>query len=310
MQVFQQMLILFLLMMVGYICYRIHIINDAGIKCLTSLVVYVGNPAVIFAACLGENKLTLRELLSLGILIIVIYIALVILALFIPKLLFLDKKTGGTYQVMTIFSNIGFMGYPIVAALYGTGAVFYAALFAIPYNILIYTYGIAVLTQDESTDIREFFSLKKIINVGFIACILTLIVYIFHLPVPTVLGSTVTQLGNMTIPLSMIVIGTSLAKMNLLDLFTDMKLNLFSMIKLLIIPIIFMLVISRFITNPVILGVCMVELSTPVGSMVALLAQEYEGDDLLAAKGVTLTTVLSVITIPVVSVICSFLHLI
>lgn len=206
--------------------------------------------------------------------------------------------------MMTVFSNIAFMGFPVIAALYGNGALLYAALFTIPYNVLIYTYGIAALqTGEKKGSFKESVSLGRILNVGVIACVLTMVIYLCSIPVPAFIKSTITNLSNLTAPLSMMVIGASLATIDLKKLFTDARLLLFSFFKLLVIPIIGMLIIRQFVESEVICGVCMVMLATPVGSMTAMLAQQYDGDYEMASRGVMLTTVLSVVTMPLVSML-------
>lgn len=300
----QQMVVLFLLMAVGYYCYRKEIITDEVSKKLSMIVVNIANPAMILTGCMGEGKIQGRELLMVAVLIVAVYASLLLLALLIPLLLRIEKKSRGTYQVMTVFSNIGFMGFPVVAALYGNEAVLYAALFTIPYNILIYTYGIAALQPAEKKgSLKESFSLSRILNVGVIACVITVIVYLCRIPVPSFIKTTVTHLSNLTAPLSMMVIGASLATIDLKKLFTDKKLLLFSLVKLLLIPLGGMLVIRQFVKDPVICGVCMVMLATPVGSMTAMLAQQYDGEYEMASKGVALSTILSVATMPLVSLL-------
>lgn len=143
--------------------------------------------------------------------------------------------------------------------------------------------------------------MKGILNVGFIACIVTIIIYFLDLRVPAFAESTLTHLSNLTSPLSMMVIGASLAAIDLRKLFTDGKLLLFSAIKLVVIPIIGLLVIRQFVDSEMLLGVCLVMLATPVGSMTAMLAQQYDGDYEMASKAVALTTILSVATMPLVS---------
>lgn len=113
----------------------------------------------------------------------------------------------------------------------------------------------------------------------------------------------VTSLSNLTAPLSMIVIGDSIAMMNVKELVKDMKLLLFSLLKLLLIPVIGVLIMRGLEINEILVGVCMVMLATPVGSMTAMLAQQYEGDYELASKGVAITTILSVVTMPAVSIL-------
>ena len=298
----QQMIVLFILMGVGYICYRQEIITDEVSRKLSAIVVNIANPALVLSACTGENKIQGRELLMIAVIVIAVYAALLLLALLIPKLLLVEQKSRGTYQAMTVFSNIGFMGFPVVAALYGNEAVLYASLFSIPYNVLIYTYGVTAMAK-EKEKVKGSFSLKRIFNVGVIACMITIVVYLLRIPVPRFIGTTITNLSNLTAPLSMMVIGASLATIDLKKLFTDGKLLLFSAVKLLLIPIAGVLIIRQFVDNDMICGVCMVMLATPVGSMTAMMAQQYDGDYEMASKGVALTTILSVITMPVVSLI-------
>jgi len=278
-------------------------ITDEVSKKLSAIVVNIANPAMVLTGCMSEDKIEGRELLLVAALVVIIYVVLVVLAMIIPALLKVDKKSRGVYQAMTIFSNIGFMGYPLVSALYGSGALLYASLFTIPYNILIYTFGVSAMSAGEKVSIRESFSLKRVLNVGVIACIITIVVYLLQLPVPGFIKTTTTYLSNLTAPLSMMVIGASLAVIDIKKLFTDGRMLLFSALKLLVIPVAGVLLIRQFVDNEVICGVCMVMLATPVGSMTAMLAQQYDGDYEMALKGVALTTVLSVITMPIVSMI-------
>ncbi len=306
----QQMIVLFILMGIGYFCNRKDIITEEVSKKLSAIVVNIANPALILTGSMGEERIQGKELLLTAVIMLIMYGALLLLAFFLPVLLRVEKKSRGTYQAMTVFSNIGFMGFPVIAALYGNGALLYAALFMIPYNILIYTYGISAMTGKEKETSREknlsqkkASSIGRIFNIGVIACILTILIYLFGIPVPAFVKTTVTHLSNLTAPLSMMVIGASLADIDLKKLFTDGKLLVFSAIKLVLIPVIGVLLIRQFVDNQVLCGVCMVMLATPVGSMTAMLAQQYDGDYEMASRGVALTTILSVATMPLVSAI-------
>lgn len=318
----EKMVVLFLLMGIGYLCYKKGIITDEAGKKISAIVVNIANPALVLTGCLGEEKIQGQELLVTVVIIVAMYTALILIAQILPKFLRVEKESQGTYKAMTIFSNIGFMGFPVVAALYGNGALLYAALFTIPYNILIYTYGISSMSssaagnkggsmsveekrdgQKGEKDSHFSYLLGRIVNVGVVACIVTIIIYLCQIPVPGMFADTINYLSNLTAPLSMMVIGASLATIDLKKLFMDVKLLIFSVIKLLVIPIVGMLIIRQFVSNEVICGVCMVMLATPVGSMTAMLAQQYDGDYEMASKGVALTTILSVATIPLVSML-------
>ena len=239
----EQMIVLFIIMGAGFLCYKLQIITDEVNKKLSAIVVNIANPAMVLTGCMGDDKISGQELLKVFGLVIIVYTVLVLLAMVIPALLKIDKKSRGTYQAMTIFSNIGFMGFPVVAALYGNSAVLYASLFTIPYNILIYTFGVSAMSTGEKVSLKESFSIKRVMNVGVIACIITIIVYFLQIPVPSFIKTTTTHLSNLTAPLSMMVIGASLATMDIKKLFMDGKLLLFSVLKLLVIPVLEVLLI-------------------------------------------------------------------
>lgn len=299
----QQMIVLFLLMIIGFICYKKEIITDEVSKKISAIVVNIANPALILSGGMEKDSVIQgEELLVVMAIIVIMYVVLVLLGQLLPKLLRVEPKSRGVYTAMTIFSNIGFMGFPVIAALYGKQALLYAALFTIPYNLLIYTYGISVMEISkeavQSQKKRRSIPWKRIFSPGVIACIITIFIYFGGIPVPDFMQTTVSSLSNLTAPLSMMVIGASLATISVKKLFGDRTLLLFSAIKLLVIPIVGTYLIKLFVHHEMIIGVCMIMLATPVGSMTAMLAQQYEGDYEMAAKGVALTTILSVITMP------------
>lgn len=296
--VLQQMAVLFIIMVIGFWAFKKNMIDSTTSKKLSSIVVNIANPAMILSGVIGDtSQIQGRDLILTITASLIVYIALLAIGIILPKILAIPAKSVGTYSVMTVFSNIGFIGFPIISAVYGSGALLYASIFLIPYNILIYTYGIQMMKQGD----KEAFHWKKVINIGVIFCIISIFIFITNIPIPNWIANTISTLSSLTAPLSMMVIGASFATMNIKKLFCDGKLLLFSIIKLLVIPIIGTLIAKQFIHNYALCGVIMIMLSTPVGSMTAMLAQEYNGDYELASKGVAITTLLSVLTIPIVS---------
>lgn len=298
----QQMIVLFIYMLIGYIaCKKGRLDIGAGQK-LSWIVVNVANPSLIISSVINEEGGIMGDRLLLTVVIaIMMYSILLLLAKIIPWIFRVPQRNHGIYKIMLVFNNIGFMGFPVIAAVYGKSALLYGAVFMIPYNVLIYTYGIQILEGTNGK--REKFQIKKILNIGILACVIAAVLYIGRFPVPEFVKAVTEGLSNLTGPLSMIVIGISMTKISLGRLFTDVKLVIFSAVKLLVIPILGMIIIKQFVTDEILCGVCMVMLATPVGSMTAMLAQQYGGDQEMATKGVSLTTILSVITIPIVSAI-------
>ena len=298
----QQMIVLFIFMGIGFYCGKKGFISDSSAKTLSFIVVNIANPAMILNAGLSDEALIQgKELAFMFLLAIGVFAFLILLGYIIPPILRVPAEDIGPYKVMIIFNNIGFMGFPILQATYGPQSLLYASLFLFPFNILIYTYGIACMRKNSQE--KESFDLSKAVNVGTIACAVSLIIYLFGIPVPDFLKTTASSLSGLTGPLSMMVIGQSMINMKAKEMFGDIRLFIFSLIKLVAVPVVGIMILKLFITDELILNVCYIMLATPVASMAAMLAQQFDGDYKLASKGVALTTILSVITIPLVSLL-------
>ena len=286
----QQMGILFVYMMIGYVACKKEYFDQEFGKKLSWLVVNVANPMLAISAVVNnEEQIAKKDFYVTILLAICFYAFFLILAQILPRLIGVQKSDIGVYKMMTTFNNIGFMGFPVIAAAYGNGALIYAVPFSIMFNILCYTWGIQTLCGG-----GEKGNWKRIINIGTISGIISIVLFFMQIPVPKMICS-------LSGPLSMLVIGISIAAMELKDLFTDVKLLKFALIKLLAVPVAAMLLVCQVIDNRLICEVFLVMMATPAASMCAILSQQYGGDYELAAKGVALTTILSVVTMPIVS---------
>lgn len=293
----QQMGILFVYMMIGYVACKKEYFDQEFGKKLSWLVVNVANPMLAISAVVNnEEQIAKKDFYVTILLAICFYAFFLILAQILPRLIGVQKSDIGVYKMMTTFNNIGFMGFPVIAAAYGNGALIYAVPFSIMFNILCYTWGIQTLCGG-----GEKGNWKRIINIGTISGIISIVLFFMQIPVPKMICSLSAGLSNLTGPLSMLVIGISIAAMELKDLFTDVKLLKFALIKLLAVPVAVMLLVCQVIDNRLICEVFLVMMATPAASMCAILSQQYGGDYELAAKGVALTTILSVVTMPIVS---------
>ena len=293
----QQMGILFVYMMIGYVACKKEYFDQAFGKKLSWLVVNVANPMLAISAVVNnEEQIAKKDFYVTVLLAICFYAFFLILAQILPRLIGVQKSDIGVYKMMTTFNNVGFMGFPVIAAAYGNGALIYAVPFSIMFNILCYTWGIQTLCGG-----GEKGNWKRIINIGTISGIISIVLFFMQIPVPKMICSLSAGLSNLTGPLSMLVIGISIAAMELKDLFTDVKLLKFALIKLLAVPVAAMLLVCQVIDNRLICEVFLVMMATPAASMCAMLSQQYGGDYELAAKGVALTTILSVVTMPIVS---------
>ncbi len=299
----QQMMVLFLYMLIGYVACKKGKFDDVFSKKISWLVVEIANNAMIISAAINsDGNIKGKDFITTLILAIIVYAVLMGVAALLPLVCKFPIQERGIYQIALVFNNIGFMGYPIISAVYGTSALLYAVLFSITFNVLIYTYGVQKIRSCKGNQ-TDGDSKGSFINVGVLCGFLALILYIAQIPMPQFIKTTASGLSNLTSPLSMMVIGISLCKIPLGKLFSDVKLLIYSLVKLLVIPIIGMFVINRLVSNEMLCHVCMIILATPAASMVVMMTEQYDGNEELAARIVALSTLLSVITIPIVSAV-------
>lgn len=298
----QQMIVLFIYMMIGYFCCKKGWLDIETSDKISWIVVNIANPGLIISAAVnGERQVAGKELFYITGVAVVLFLALIVVGMIVPVLFRIPKDKRGIFNSMSTFNNIGFMGFPIISATYGNEALLYASVFVLPFNALIYTYGISRIGGGAGG--REKFQLKKILNIGVYSCLISLIISVCQIQVPEFVKTTTAGLSDLTAPLSMMVIGMSLTKLNLKELFLDLKMIAFCLVKLLLIPVLGMMVVNRVIDSEMLCAVCMIMMATPAASITVMLAQQYHGDVEMASKGVALTTVLSVVTIPIVSAI-------
>lgn len=299
----QQMMVLFLYMLIGYGACKKGKFDDVFSKKISWLVVEIANNAMIISAAINsDGSIKGKDFITTLLLAVGVYAVLLGVAALLPLICRPSIQEKGIYQIALVFNNIGFMGYPIISAVYGSSALLYAVLFSITFNVLIYTYGIQKVQsfgQDSETEKAK----GSFFNVGVLCGFLALFLYIAQIPMPQFIKTTASGLSNLTSPLSMMVIGISLCKIPLRKLFSDIKLLLYSLVKLLVIPIVGMFIINRIVDNEMLCHVCMIILATPAASMVVMLAEQYDGNEELAARIVALSTLLSVVTIPLVSAV-------
>ena len=217
----------------------------------------------------------------------------------IVRLMRLPKEQHVMYRMMTMFTNLGFMGIPVIASVYGQDAVIYAAFYMLVNNVLLYTYAIYLICQSTGSEVK--FDFRKLINPGTAACLAAILIFAFQIRTPATLNTLINYMGQTAVPLSMMMIGCSVAQADLKSVFTDRKIYEFSFLRLLVLPILVVLVMKLFPLDPTLFGVFVIMFSMPVGTFVNILAGEYGGDTVTSSRGIVMTTLLSLVTLPIVT---------
>lgn len=298
MVVFQTMLKLFLLLVLGFVLFKCHIFDEYTNKKISALIVNVASPMLIISSIAGvegNEKSIVFLMIGAGILM---YIGFIILGKIINRIFPFPKKDWPVYECMVVFANTGFMGYPVLLDVFGQEAVFYASLIHMAFNFFVYTYAIMCLTKSDDSEFKLNF--KQLLTPGIVLIFIGILIYLFDMQIPSVLMDTINSVGSLTAPLSMMMIGSSLAVYPIKDSFTDWRSYVFAFVRLLIVPFMTMIVCRLLHINPYYANITIITNAMPVGSMVLMLATQYNANVKIVTKNIVVSTLLSVITIPIV----------
>lgn len=298
MVVFQTMLKLFLLLILGFVLFKCHIFDEYTNKKISALIVNVASPMLIISSIAGvegSNKSIVFLMISAGILM---YIGFIILGKIINRIFPFPKKDWPVYECMVVFANTGFMGYPVLLDVFGQEAVFYASLIHMAFNFFVYTYAIMCLTKGDDSEFKLNF--KQLLTPGIILIFVGIFIYLFDIQLPSVLMDTINSVGSLTAPLSMMMIGSSLAVYPIKDSFTDWRSYVFAFVRLMIVPFVTMIMCRLLHIDAYYANITIITNAMPVGSMVLMLATQYNANVKIVTRNIVVSTLLSVITIPIV----------
>ena len=296
--VFEQMLVLLILLIVGVIASKCGAMDEQTTGRFTHFTLIIPQTCLILSSVLNaESDVTAGRVLGVLGIGCVMYAILVAFSFLVPQLYRCMPTDRGIYSFMTLFGNTGFMGIPVAAAIIGGMAPFYAALLNIPFNILAYTLGIAMLnSKGERTGIQW----KLLINPPMAASFIAVILVCVHLHVPAPLTKALGMLGDMVVPCSMIIIGASLGRQKLKEVFGDWRVYAFAPMRLIAAPLLLWGIMHFIVRDGTLLATITLLGSMPVAAFATMLSIQYGGNVQMASKTVFVTTVLSVITVPLV----------
>lgn len=286
---FRQIAMMFLLMLIGWILFRMKKVTENGSRELGNILIYAVMSCVVINAYMTEFSLERLKGLMVAFAISALALGLAIL---ISGLVF---KKHPIENFGTSFSNAGFMGIPLVQAVLGTEAVFYVSTFVALLNLLQWTYGVYVITKDP----RQISVRKIITNPVLISMVTGILLFLLPVNVPAVFQGTISMVASMNAPVAMISLGTYLAQTSVKSLFTDKTAYMSTFVRLIVIPAVTLLVLTpvpgKYLTLKLAI---LIVAATPAGSNVAIFAQIHNQDYTQAVKSVCLSTLCCIVTIP------------
>ncbi len=295
-----QILVLFLLTGVGFFCRRAGILNQNSVSSLSKFLLNICIPAMIIYSMQIPFSQSIAEKSGMLIFAALCYYVIAFAVCFVtPYILRCKKEEYGVFRFMTMFSNSMFMGFPILSMFFGPEAIFYAAIFNIPFTLLTYSVGIWILRSGEG---GISFSWKLLLNAAFLSTFVGILFFVTSFSIPDPFYGALGLLSDITTPMSLVVTGGFLASLETKAIFSNVRQYFAAGIRLLIIPAITFAVCSLFITDPLILGITVVTAGMPAAVNTVILAEEHGARPDIAAQGVFISTLLCILTIPLLAV--------
>ena len=303
--VIQQMVIIFILIGIGMILFRRRLLSEEGSKQISGLIINVTNPALLICSALDDGpKASLRDLGIALAAYAAVFAILIAVGFLLPCLLRVPKDLHYAYQMLTVFGNVGFIGIPLASAVLGSESLIFVSIFNLLFNLLIYTLGISLLQRaagqaEKEVTIPSSGRLQKLVNAGTVSAAVTVIFYLGNFHVPTVISSALSYTGRATTLLSMLVLGVSVAQIAPKEIFSHPKLYLFTLLRQILVPIGCILFMGSLIDNRLILNTMLLMVAVPAANMPLMLAKQLDMETDSISQGIILTTILSLVTVPV-----------
>lgn len=295
---FEVMMTLFAIVIVGYVAGKMGYMGGTFDKRLSKLVIDITCPALILSSAMGGEMPDRSFILPLLGISALTYIVLGVIARFLPRLLTRRKEDEGVLGFALMFGNVGFMGYPVVASIFGHQAVFYAAVLNVVNTFAVFTFGTMLMTGGQGTD-REKFNRKVLYGTPMLSAYLAMLIVALGINnIPEAVCQPLTMIGNITVPAALLIIGSSMSHLSLRAMFGTPAVYATTLLRLTILPVGIYLLFTALGFDPYVVGINTVVIAMPVATYGTILCLKYGRDTTLIAELTFITTLLSMLTIP------------
>lgn len=291
-----EMLVILFAIVLGYAANRMGIMGGEMDRKVSKLLLSFTMPCMIVAAVVtGEALPGIGEVLSVLKVAVVFYLTEGVFVLAVPRLLGGSPGQKGVWRYALAFPNVGFIGYPVAVALFGPEALFYAVVLALPFNLMSFALGPLLLTG------AKRFQLRQVFSPCVVASLLALALALSGLRPPALLGEMLDFVGGITVPLSLLLVGSLLAGLPAGQVFASPRLWVLSALRLLVMPVALWLVLRGMDLGYIVLGVAVTQMAMPAAVNGSMLCMEYGGDTRCMAQITFVSTLASIVTIPIIA---------
>lgn len=292
------MMTLFALVVVGYIAGKLGYLGGDFDRQLSRLVINITCPALILSSSMTGTLPDRHLILPLLLISAITYIILAGVAFLLPRYLTKNKDDEGPVGFALMFGNVGFMGYPVVASIFGHEAVFYAAVLNVVNTFAVFTIGTILITGKSEME-GERFQKKVLYSTPMLAAYLTMAIVALEIDnIPEVICQPLTMLGNITVPAALLIIGSSMSSLPLRSLLGNPIVYTTTLFRLAILPIGIHFLMNATGFSPMVVNINTLVIAMPVATYGTILCLKYEKDTTMMTEVTFITTLLSMISIP------------
>ena len=293
--VLQQMGVISILVAIGIYLYKKKVVDNTVSQKLSIIVMDICNPALILASILSGNvTATHKDLITALILGAAFYIGLVILGFFFSFIVRAGSDEKRFFNLMTVYTNVGFIGLPVAKAILPDNAILYVIVCNVMYSLLFYTHGILILSNG-----KEKLNFRKVFSPGTITALLSLVVFWFNLKPPIIISNSISYLGNATVFLSMTLLGVGIARSDVMKGLKNIRIWIYILVRMILVPIaMFFVLRALHFSSVTILGLCLMA-AMPIGNLPLIQSEKMGEDTELLSNAIAISTLLSIATITV-----------
>ena len=293
------MVVLFIIVIAGFIAHKCKLMGGDFDRKLSSFVIQVTCPCLIISSTMGDTMPDRSLILPLLVVGSLTYVFLIVVASFLPRIMPVKKEERGMYSFMIAYANVGFIGYPIITAIFGSSAVFYACILNVPNTLTIFIWGVLFVTGAKAGK----FNWKLLYSPAMLATYISIIIVAFGWKAPDFISQPFSLLGNMTVPSALLVIGSSIAGIPIRRMMGSAGTYTVCAIRLFAVPVSVLYLARLAGVDHTVAGINAVLVGMPVASFGTMFCLKYGKDETVMSQGTFWSTLLSVISIPLLALI-------
>lgn len=295
---FVVMMTLFALVIVGFVAGKLGYLGGDFDRQLSRLVINITCPALILSSAMTGQLPDRRYILPLLAISVITYVVLTAVAFLLPRYLTRQQQDEGVVGFALMFGNVGFMGYPVVASIFGHEAVFYAAVLNVVNTFAVFTIGTVLVTGSSEVEGSRF-QKKVLYSTPMLAAYLTMAIVALEIDnIPAFVSQPLTMLGNITVPAALLIIGSSMSQLSLRTMLGNRTVYLTTLFRLVLLPVAVYYLTSLLGFSAFVVNINTLVIAMPVATYGTILCLKYGRDTTVITEVTFITTLLSMLTIP------------